>query len=218
MRRPSPTFWLIVIMVALLCWHWQLLLATLVGILVMEGVYLFPRYHWRHLLSGWQYWRNSPYRQFILAVFAGGVTSVLVYLLSSILAKTDNPWLATGVILQGLLSLVTCLLLVWQLVNKNNYQTHANWQKWVNDLTASEPLKRLIAVGELTNLAERKELDPTELLQLREYFQLMLAVETEVVIRQAILTSWEKTFNVNLNIPLQMPLKVKVNSFSIDQR
>ncbi|TVQ42207.1 MAG: hypothetical protein EA365_15855 [Gloeocapsa sp. DLM2.Bin57] len=216
--RTSQTFWLIVIMVALLCWHWQLLLATLGGVLVMQAIYFFPRYHWRSLISYWESWRSSSHRQFSLAVFGGGVASVVVYFLSSIFAKTDNPWLATGVIFQGLLSIVTCLLLVWQLFTKNNYQYQSNWEQWLIDLTSTEALKRLIAVRELSNLAQRKQLNATELVQLREYLQLMLSVETEVVVRQAILTSLETVFKVNLNIPLQMPLNVKINPFSIYQR
>lgn len=195
-------------MVALLCWHWQLLLATLGGVLVMQAIYFFPRWNWRKIIRDWEYLATNSNRQFSLAVFGGGIASLIVYLLSSLFAKTDNPWLATGVICQALVSLASFLLLVWQLLTKNSYQSQTKWEKSITDLTAVEPLKRLIAIGELTNLAKGKQLNTTELAQLREYLQLMLSVETEPIIRQAIATSLETFFNVNLNIPLQMPLKV----------
>jgi len=216
--RRRQTFWSVAVMVALLCWHWQLLLATLGGVLVMQAIYFFPRGNWRGLLNYCKYLQNNSNNQFNLAVVGGGIASLVFYLLSYILVETDNPWLVTGIIWQSLLSLLTFILLVWQLLQKNPHQYLTKWEKCLNDLTSTEPLKRLIAVRELTNLAKIKQLNSTQLAQLREYFQLMLSGETEPLICQAILTSLETVIDVNRNIPLQIPLKFKLGNFYVQQR
>ncbi|ELR99622.1 hypothetical protein GLO73106DRAFT_00034740 [Gloeocapsa sp. PCC 73106] len=200
----------------MLCWHWQLLLATLAGLSIMQAIYLIPSWNWRHWAQNWaNYWtKRGSNRRFSLAVLGGGITAIMVYGFSCIFATVENHWLATGIVLQVLLSLLSFVLLLWQFLNRKSHLHETIWQKWLIDLTDLDPLKRLIAVRQLTNLAGEKKLDGTQLLQLREYLELMLLTETEPLIRQAILTG----FTVPVNIPLQMPLKFKTSSFSGNQR
>lgn len=216
--RRFPTLLFLFGTVALLCWHWQLLLATLAGVSLMQAIYLSSGWNWQNWLQNWEKLTTHSNRRFGLAVGGGGLTAIIVYLFSSIFAHTQNRWLAFGLILQTLLSLVTVVLLVWQLLSRKNHRQDLTWQRWLMDLTDLDPLKRLIAVRQLLSLAKDQQLNTTQLEQLREYLQLMLSVETEPLIRQAILTNFQTFLNSPVNIPLQMPLNFKANSFDHHQR
>jgi hypothetical protein len=214
-QRRVKTFFLVVAMVAMLCWHWQLLLATLSGVLIMRAIYLAPHWNWQIIKHYWEYIQESSNRQFSLAVCGGTMGSLIVYYFSSLLVKSENPWLASSIILQTLLSLFTLTFLVGQFLTRKKNQQLSQWEESLNNLTSLNPLKRLIAVRQLHDLAEKKQLNPSQLQQLREYFQLMMLVETEPLIKQVISTSLETNFPVSLNIPLQIPsLKLKKSFFS----
>jgi hypothetical protein len=57
----------------------------------------------------------------------------------------------------------------------------------VTNLTDADPLKRLIAVRQLTGLAAGYRLDRTDLNATLDYFRLMLSREPEPLVRDAIL-------------------------------
>lgn len=152
--------------------------------LVQGGNWQVHWYHWRRFLTG-------SNRQLGIAVGSGGIGALSTYIAASIWADSENRWLATSTILQGFGTLIIILLLLWHILtiraNRDEYQL----EELLQDLTAQEPLKRLIAVRQLTHLVNNSGLSRHELL---EYFRLMLSQEQEPVIREAVLDglqTWE---------------------------
>jgi hypothetical protein len=199
----------------LLVGNWQLLLATSAGVGIMFVVYQWQERNWQ------QYWLQcrkllfSSNGKFTLAVGSGGIVAVTTYMAAAIWSDMENRWLATGTILQGLISVTTLGLLGWQIFSQQFNQDRVKLAELLSDLTATSPLKRLIAVRHLSDLAKDRNLNSREQIQLQEYFQLMLKVEPEPIIRQVLQetlllcssaqASSKVSYHQN-NQPLQLPL------------
>lgn len=174
----------------LLWWvNWKLFLATSVGIGLMSCCYLLQNSHW---LRYWQKWRSlivGSNRQLVLAVGAGSSGAFCTYLAASVWADADNQWLATGSILQGLVSLTTLGLLLWSLRGKQASSLEAKLDLLLGDLSHGDRLKRLIAIRQLTRLLISNRLSATHYSQTLEYFYLMLSEPQPPIIRNALLES-----------------------------
>ena len=128
-------------------------------------------------------------RRLLLAVASGSLGGLVTYIIASIWADTENHWLATGSILQGLGTLITLILLGWQINRESTQRYEAKFEQLLEDLTADNSLKRLIAIRQLTNLAYKKVLDREQQTQLIEYFCLMLTQSQEPSLQEALLDS-----------------------------
>ncbi len=171
----------------MLGWNWQLVCATLTGISVMGLLYTIQTGYWR---DRWLYWRKffeSSQGKLAIAVIAGGFGAISSYIALDIWSNAQNRWLASGLILQGLGTFVTLALLSWQLFSIPRKKQENQYQEWVSQLTDVNVLKRLIAVENLFNLIEEKQLTPIQAKQVREYFRLMLKQETEIRSIQVVL-------------------------------
>lgn len=172
--------------VTMILWNWKLVLATVAGVGLMVLVYLVQGWNWQVYWYHWRRFLTGSNRQLGIAVGSGGIGALSTYIAASIWADSENRWLATSTILQGFGTLIIILLLLWHILtiraNRDEYQL----EELLQDLTAQEPLKRLIAVRQLTHLVNNSGLSRHELL---EYFRLMLSQEQEPVIREAVLHS-----------------------------
>ncbi|MGB5592801.1 MAG: hypothetical protein WBM62_02040 [Crocosphaera sp.] len=171
----------------MLAWDPKLVCATLTGIGLMGLVYRFQTVNWQRR---WLYWRefvNSSQGKLAIAVSSGSLGIISSYIALSIWSNAENRWLATGLILQGFGTFLILGLLSWQLFDSPRKKQDAQYQEWVSQLTDVNVLKRLIAVENLSNLIEKKQLTPIQAKQLRGYFRLMLNQETEIIVRQAVL-------------------------------
>ena len=200
-------------MLLLWWWNWKLLLATSVGIILMLVVYTFKKQHWQRFYRRCQGLLTGYNRKLALAVGTGSVGAFVTYMTASIWADSENRWLATGSILQGLGTIVTLLLLGWQLNRERHSET--KFDQLLLELTTVDPLKRLIVIRQLTRLATKNRLSREQRLQLVEYFYLMLAQPQESIISEALLDSLE-TFGFsqleeNSNkIPLELRQNIPV--------
>jgi hypothetical protein len=202
----------IIAIIIILLWNWKLLLATVIGCGIMLLTYLLPSWNWRLYWSKLQI--NSFQRQLIVAVGSGGLAAFGTYLAASIWTEAKNPWLATGTIFQGLISLATFVILLWQIISLKLQRQEVLFEQYQKDLTEVNPLKRLIAIRKLTRLLTNHRLKAVEAYQLKESFELMLSLEPEKMIRNALLESlqlWEQTKASNplKNPPLKIPLQMK---------
>ncbi|MEM9272116.1 MAG: ATP synthase subunit I [Cyanobacteria bacterium P01_F01_bin.143] len=194
-------------------WNWKLLLATFVGIVVMLIVYTFKKQHWQRFFRRCQGLLTGYNRKLAFAVGTGGLGAFITYLTASIWADSENRWLATGSILQGFVTLITLFLLGWHFNRDRNGETKFN--ELLLELTAVDPLKRLIVIRQLTNLGKKNRLSREQLLQLVEYFYLMLAQPQESIISEALLDSLE-SFGFSqpeansIKIPLELGQKTPV--------
>lgn len=182
---PGGVLGLLTIIVAMLLWNWKLLLALLIGIGVMLSVYSMHKWDWQQRWSQMQGLINTPNRQLILAVSSGGIATFTTYIAAAIWFDSNSPWIAAGVIFQGLGTLLTLILLVSQIVNFYGIRQEDQLDRLLDNLTQTDPLKRLVAVRQLTKLVSRKRVDAGVKQNVIECLQLLLTQEQEVVIREA---------------------------------
>ncbi len=197
----------------MLFWNWKLLLATSAGIFLMLLVYAMQGWNWQVYWSNWRWFFTGSNRQLTVAVGSGGLAALSTYLAASIWVDSENRWIAVGTILQGFGTLLTLILLLWQAIADRPNRDEAKFEQLLKDLADAAPLKRLIAVRQLAHLVSHSRLSNGYRHQLVEYFRLMLSVEQEPAIRDAVLESlqkWEPNQPKNQdNQPLQFPLNLK---------
>jgi len=184
-RRSRGWLWLLAGAIALLI-GWQLLLAIAIGALSVL-LYRMPERSLLLLGSRLHQFLREPHRQVILTAAIGGIAAFSTYLAVSVWIEVKNPWVAAGTILQGCGILLILVLLVWQILSCQADLASTRFDQLVNNLTQSDPLKRLIAVRQLSQWGHGPEADSDRKSLVTEYFQLMLRQESETVIQNAIL-------------------------------
>jgi hypothetical protein len=222
-RFRGPGGWLLslTVVVAMLFWNWKLLLATSAGILVMVLVYLMQEWDWQVHWSGIRRFLNSSNRQLALAVGGGGVAAFSTYMAASIWVESDSPWMAVGAIFQGLGTLMALVLLIWQIVSRQASREEARLNGMLMNLTDSDPLKRLIAVRQLTHWGTETWLEPSHRRQIADYFCLMLNRESETTVRDAVLEGLQSLGNPQgrrEDEPLQIPMNMKESVVKVQHR
>ncbi|MCU0541045.1 MAG: hypothetical protein MUE44_02515 [Oscillatoriaceae cyanobacterium Prado104] len=172
----------------------QLLLATGVGIGVMVLVYRALSWNWRLLRSNLEQFWDGPNRRLVLASGSGALATVLAYMTLAIWADSESPWIACNAILQNLATIAIAVLLWCQPRGQSTLKDEAVLDRILADLTALDPVKRLIAVRQITNLVSNPEFGKQNSLKSSiaaestvECFRLMLSREPEVFVRNALL-------------------------------
>lgn len=158
---PKARRWLlgIAIMGAWGYWNEKLLLSTSLGILVMVLVYRMQEWDWQvSWLEFCRFW-SSWNRKLTLAVGCGGLATLTAYTTVSIWADSDQPLIAESLILQNLGILAVIGLLVWQMIAQNTTQQQSQLEKYLTDLTDADPIKRLIAVRQITRFFSSSKLN-----------------------------------------------------------
>lgn len=211
-RFQGPGGWLLslTVAVAMLFWNWKLLVATCVGVFVMLFVYWMQESDWQVPWSKIRSFLNNSNRQLTLAVGSGGIATLSTYMTASIWVDSDSHWIAAGATLQGLGTLTTLILLVWQIVSWQTSREEAQINDLLTDLTNVDPLKRLIAVRQLTRLVTRThDYNHTTV---AEYLRLLLSKEPESIIQEAVfdsLQALDKVQPLSPGRPLSIPVKLK---------
>ncbi|MDB9453566.1 armadillo-type fold-containing protein [Dolichospermum circinale] len=214
--EPGFFLGLLTIIVAILLWNWQLFLALIVGISVMVFTYLIPKFNWqlhwleiRRLIS-------SPNIRFAYSIASGGVATVITYMASAIWVDSPSPWLAAGAIIQGIGTLLTLILLVWQIFSFQGSQQQDYLDKLLSDLTETDPLKRLLAVSKLNKFIFRQRFDTALQQDVIKCLQIFLSQEKEVIIREAALDCLQNLNGLQLLKPINTkvitPISVKAKS------
>ncbi|MGP0128322.1 MAG: hypothetical protein ACTMUB_03365 [cyanobacterium endosymbiont of Rhopalodia musculus] len=171
----------------MVAWDWKLVLATTTGVLVMVLIYQIQGGNWQRRWSYYREFLKGFSGKLILAVSSGGLGAIVAYIAASVWANAENRWLAIGCITQGIGTLFSLGLLLWQIVQVREKSYENQFNQWILDLTSADPLKRLIAVQSLANFLKKQWFNPHYHQQLRDYFELMLTKETESLVRQGIL-------------------------------
>lgn len=198
------------LLVALLLWNWQLVVATIAGLLIMIVTYGVQQDASR--IWQWLDWkRNSSQRQIVLAVAGGGVGTLSTYMATTVWVASDNPWLAMGTILQGLATLAALLLLVWQRLDRFTAPP-TEYEQMLTRLTEADPLKRLVAIRQATRWGRSNAgQDSVAPAHLADCFRLMLSQEAEPTIRTALLDGLQTLGDQNLGQQLSIPIVMKVH-------
>ncbi len=210
-RSQRVRAWLSVLTV-LGVWGWwdaKLLFSTGLGLAILIWVCRLPLSSFqRDKIFGLQHLQPMN-RQLTVGVGSGVAVSVFLYAMLSLWTSLENPWMALSVIGQNAAILAILTLIVWERVQQKLNSEEAQLNQWLADLTHDNPLKRLIAVRQLTHLfqssphrsqvsqlvleAQRREALPSlqplpelERIEIVEYFQLMLYQEDETLVREAL--------------------------------
>ena len=106
---------------------------------------------------------------------------------AAIWVDSSSHWIAAGAILQAMGTLITLILLAWQLINFYGTREENYVDKLLCNLTATDPLKRLLAVRQLTKLSFRKHLGAEVQQDITDCLRLLLSQEKETVVHRAAL-------------------------------
>ncbi|WP_347605098.1 armadillo-type fold-containing protein [Trichormus azollae] len=164
-----------------------MLLALAVGIVVMLVAYSIPKWNWQ--LSWLEIRRslNSANSPLALAVTSGGIATVISYIAAEIWVDSLSHWLAVATILQGVGTMLTLILLVWQIFSLQGNREEKSFDQLLNNFTETDSLKRLIAVRQLAKFSTRKQVYLSVQKEVVECLGLLLSREEEAVIREAAL-------------------------------
>lgn len=192
-------------------WNGKLLLSTAIGVGSMIGIYRMQEWDWSSVEGELQRWLGGFNRQLTLAVVCGGVTTLVTYMGVSIWTETSHPWTALGMILPNVGTATVLGLLLWQMLRTGRPDREGQLDLLLEDLTNPDPLKRLIAVRQITGLVKKGRFrhshpvkstlsrkSGTPILRtetaisfsesdLDDCFRLMLNQESEEIVRDALL-------------------------------
>jgi hypothetical protein len=202
--------WLAVLTLAAV-WGWwnsQLLLSTGLGIAAMMVVYRGQSWDWQLLRAkGEQFW-EGPNRRLVVAVGTGGIATLGAYMSLAIWADSESHWMALNLILQNLGTLAIAGLLLQQALSRGASKDEVALDRILADLTDPDPVKRLIAVGQMTDLVNKGGFGPVSSVKssiarsrAAECFRLMLSREPEALVRNALLEglqTWDATYGMGL--------------------
>lgn len=197
--------------------NFPLLFATISGMGIMFIVYQWDELNWQNYWLQYIKLLQDSQRRLTFAVSSGGVIAVTTYMTAVIWNTSDNRWLATGIILQGLISVTTLVLLGWQVWQRKFLQSESESEHFLNNLSANSSLQRLRAVHYFHDLIDNSKLNSTQQKQLQEYFLLMLKIESEPIIRKALeenlllFNSYQTLTKSNFS-EAKTPLKIPVKS------
>lgn len=184
-QEPGSYLGFLTIVIAMLLWNWKLLLAIIVGVGVMVLVYSMQRWDWRSHWSKIRKLFNSPNRRLALSVTSGGIATFSTYMAAVIWVDSNSRWIAAGAILQALGTLLTIILLVWQIVSFYSIREEEQLDRLLLTLTEQDPLKRLIAVRRLTKFVNNSRIDSSVKQNISECLRLLISREEEVMVREA---------------------------------
>ncbi|NQE35135.1 hypothetical protein [Microcoleus asticus] len=202
--------WLAVVTLAAV-WGWwnsQLLFSTGLGIAAMMVVYRGQAWDWQLLRSKAEQFWEGPNRRFVLAVGTGGIATLGAYMSLAIWADSESHWMALSLILQNLGTIAIAGLLLRQALSLGASKDEVALDRILADLTDPDPVKRLIAVRQMTDLVNKGGFGPGSSVKssiarsrAAECFRLMLSREPEALVRNALLEglqTWDATYGFAL--------------------
>ncbi|MCS6283264.1 MAG: armadillo-type fold-containing protein, partial [Dolichospermum sp.] len=203
---------LLTIIVAMLLWSWQLLLAVIVGIGSMVFTYSVQKWNWQLRWLEIRKLMSSTNSRLAYSVASGGIATVITYMASAIWVDAPSHWLAAGAIVQGIGTLLTLILLVWQIFSVQGNQEEDYLDQLLNNFTEKDPLKRLLSMRQLNKLIIRQRVDTVIQQDIRECLQLLLSQEKEVMIREAALDCLQNLNGLQVLKPIQSKVFMPVSA------
>jgi hypothetical protein len=207
----------------LLFWNAPLVFSTGAGMGTMVLLYLLQDQQWRNeklpqLNQQLQRQLEGLNQPLVWSAIGGGGAAFLSYLAIAAWAETDSHWLATGILLQGLLTCGVLGLGIRQVLNAKAESIETlEFSHWVEKLSHEDPVARLLAVRQLPAIAQTLPQQK----ELLEYFQLMVSHEPEDVVREAVWQALE-TLSPNLNLLTKMddtePMKTEIKAESLQAK
>jgi hypothetical protein len=196
----------------MLLWSWQLLLAVIVGIGIMVFTYSVQKWNWQLRWLEIRKLISSTNSRLAYSVASGGIATVITYMASAIWVDAPSHWLAASAIVQGIGTLLTLILLVWQIFSVQGNQEEDYLDQLLNNFTEKDPLKRLLSMRQLNKLIIRQRVDTVIQQDIRECLQLLLSQEKEVMIREAALDCLQNLNGLQVLKPIQSKVFMPVSA------
>lgn len=187
--EPGVMLGFLTIVVAMLIWNWQILLAILVGIGVMSLTYSMQKLNWQLCWSQIYHFLNNVNSRLVLAISSGGIATVTTYMTIAIWVEAKSIWFVLATMIQGVGTLVTLIFLVCQVSYLEQRREDKHIEELLQRLTESEALIRLIAINKLTKLMRCQQIDLSVKEDILNCLRLVLSQEKETVIREAVIHS-----------------------------
>jgi hypothetical protein len=173
--------------IVLMLWHPDLLLATLAGSGTMLGVYLMATSGTTIDWVAVSRLGDRLRQPVLLAIGTGAIVSLLVYVSLAVWGATENHWVASGLIAQGVATLAVLVLLVWQTLNRLTGRDRVELTPMLLQVADENGLKRMIAIRQIGQWLEQRRLDRAERKSVAACVQYLLGRETDGAIREAAL-------------------------------
>jgi hypothetical protein len=169
----------------------------------MVLVYRALSWDWQLLRSHLEQFWELPLRRLVLASGSGALATVGTYMTFAIWADSDSPWIALNAILQNLGTIALAVLLLRQAWGVSASKNEAVLDRILADLTDADPVKRLIAVRQITDFVSHAGFekqssisDSIAAYRAAECFRLMLSREPEALVRNALLEGLQALDNL----------------------
>ncbi len=184
----SGGWWLaLAFAIVLMLWHPDLLIATLAGSGTMLGVYLAATSGKTIDWVAMSRLGDRLRQPVLLAIGAGAIVSLLVYVSLAVWGATENHWVASGLIAQGAATLAVLVLLVWQTLTRLTGRDRVDLMPMLLQVADENGLKRTIAIRQIGQWIEQRRLDRAERKSVAACLQYLLGRETDGAIRDAAL-------------------------------
>ena len=183
--QASVTAWLGVVLVLLVLWlwNWILVLALVIGVSMAMGCTRWLR-PWRGSRQSWT--ELGIFAPIPLALTSGALAALGTYGFLAIWRDTGSVGLAVAAMLPELSVLAVLGLLLGSQPNPQVRGKSQQVDRAVADLVALNPLKRLIAVRQLTQWAQAQQLSLQQQRDVADYLQVLLQQEPEPLVRKAV--------------------------------
>ncbi|MBE9221984.1 hypothetical protein IQ215_04660 [Cyanobacterium stanieri LEGE 03274] len=157
---------------------------------------------------------SSHHRRFTFAVAGGGLGAIALYLCAKIWLEIDSHWLASAILLQGLISSGTFALLGWYFYQQKNHKSET-FEQNINYLIAESPLQRLYGLNQLISLWHTGKLNVNQIQQMIDYLLIMKNNENDTIILEKLNYLINQ---INPNINYYSPTQIHNKPLHIPQK
>lgn len=196
----------------------SLISAVMGAVFLLFFLYNYPRFSFSSSLFNYIF--SPRHRGFSLTVLASATGAILIYFCTELYQHIDNSWLTSALLLQCLLSVSTLTFLAWFfLYNKSlNNLPKNKFNDLILSLSSVSPLQRLYGLNQINSFWQNSNFTLQEIMEIREYLQVMKEIETDLTIKNKILllletmvegAGFQKINNVDYTVKKPLAIKNK---------
>ena len=185
--------------------EWRLLLATGLGVGSVKIIFWLLTHRDQLEKLNWRQSLPTPQAQLLMAGGSGGLVALGTYVATMVWSEVNNPWIASGVILQGLGSLATVGLLVWYTSKPAPSRAYlamvSEFDQGLQALAHGDRLQKLVALRQLGKLSQTQRLSRQEQADLWDYLQVFIEIEDDPRLKRAAIAILHPQVTKPLTIP-----------------
>ncbi len=206
LRQQGLPVWvlLVAVLLLLLSWNWQLVLATVAGIVVMGAVYIAQDWDGRAIAATLQHFASSPSRPLVVAVGTGTTAALVVRMAAALWANASNRWVGAAEVLQLLSAVAIAAIAAKFWLDRLLQQDRQSFERALERLTDANDLSRLMAMQHILACVRQKRFPLGQESAIAEYCRLLLERETVPAVREAAYSTLEALPLGDRSIPFVM--------------